>query len=125
MRHLNWQRNPDLLAAINVLAVVSMLGFLYCINALLYDFTNFSRESLLIYSVWFLVSIVSLYLMKHQDGWGAYVISVATILVGLYEILHGTASVGGAILAAWVLLLALFYLSNAGSDGNSRLHEPS
>lgn len=127
MRRLNWQRNPDLLAVINVLAAASFLGFLYCMAALLYKFTTIPSASLVLYSIWFLVSLGSLVLMRQGDNWGAYAISIATILIGIYEITHGTATFGGALLAAWVIFLAFYYVvgTSSSDDEHSRIHNPS
>lgn len=127
MRQVTWQRNPDLLAVINVLAAASFLGFLYCMAALLYKFTTVPTDSLVLYSFWFLISMGSLFLMSHGDEWGAYALSIGTMLIGIYEITHGTATFGGALLAAWVIFLALYYLIDTSSsdDEQTRIHNPS
>jgi hypothetical protein len=128
MKHLNWQRNPELLAIFNVVAVVSLLGNIYCLIALATDFSDYPTATLLVYSIWFVACITALFLMKRGDVWGAYSLAFATILVGIYELVTGIASFGGAILALCIILLLLFYLRymwQLENDENKRIHNPS
>lgn len=115
MQRLNWQRDPNLLMVINVLGTASLLGFLYCLYALLVDVLLISQISIIIYAAWFLTSIVSLYLMRQGDQWGAYALAIATGLIGIYELVNGTATFGGAVLAASVFILVLYYLYRSTS----------
>jgi hypothetical protein len=126
MRYLNWQKDPNLLLVINTLATASIMGFLYCLLALLLDFSGITKLSLFFYLGWFATSMLSLHLMRAGDKWGAYALAAATLLIGVYEIANRTATFGGAVLAAFVLTLVLYYLLNPfDKDENKRISKPS
>jgi hypothetical protein len=125
MRPLNWQKDPNLLMVINFLGTASLLGFLYCLLALLLDFSGIAKLSLFFYLGWFATSMLSLHLMRNGDKWGAYALAIATLLIGIYEIGNNVATFGGAVLAACILILVLIYLLNPFDEDEQRTSKSS
>jgi hypothetical protein len=127
MRRLNWQAHPDMLMVINILLLVSLLGFLSCVAAYITDWSELPKISLIIYGLWFAMSMGSFFLMKRGDAWAAYMLMLGTIFVGIYELGKGIATFGGAILALSVLFLLLYYLFRIHQldDENERISSPS
>jgi hypothetical protein len=125
MRPLNWQKDPNLLMIINFLGTASLLGFLYCLLALLLDFSGIAKLSLFFYLGWFATSMLSLHLMRNGDKWGAYALAITTLLIGIYEIGNNVATFGGAVLAACILILVLIYLLNSFDEDEQRTSKSS
>lgn len=116
MNFVKRQYDPMLLELIRVLGQVSGIGFLLCLAALLHGQSAFSAEQLVLYIVWFAVSILSSYVMRKGDVWGAYALLIVTVLVALHDILSGLARWEAAILSVLVFGIIAEYLISA--------HEP-
>lgn len=109
MRNVEKQYDPIVMAAINMLGAASVIGVLLCVAAFLHDGTGASTE-LGVYFIWFSVSIISVQLMRRGDHWGAYGLAIITVLVGLYDLSRGTATLGGAMLALLVITILIAYV---------------
>jgi hypothetical protein len=102
--------NPTLLVLLQMLGALSVTGFLYCLIILLHGVGTGAQADIVLYLVWFAVSVLSVYVMRRGDVWGAYALAIATILVGLYDITRNMATIGGASLGVMVMLLVLDYV---------------
>jgi hypothetical protein len=109
MRNVEQQYDPIVLAAINMLGAASIIGVLLCVAAFLHDRMGNGAE-LGVYFIWFSVSAVSAHLMRQGDRWGAYALVLVTVLVGLYDLARGIATLGGAMLALLVITIVIAYL---------------
>ncbi len=113
MRNVEQQYDPIVLAAINMLGAASVIGVLLCVAAFLHDRTGTGTE-LSVYFIWFSVSAISTYLMRRGDRWGAYALVFVTVLVGVYDLARGIATLGGAMLALLVITIVIAYLQQDG-----------
>lgn len=101
--------DPLLLALLNLLGFISTMGFLLCVIVLLHGQPNFGHSGVTIYAVWFAISVLSVYVMRQGDIWGAYALGIATIAITLYDIVNGVATLGGAILGILVIMILIMY----------------
>jgi len=109
MRNVEQQYDPIVMAAINMLGAASLIGVLLCVAAFLHD--NMSNATELgVYFIWFSVSAISTHLMRQGDRWGAYALVLVTVLVGVYDLARGVATLGGAMLALLVITIVIAYL---------------
>ena len=118
MRNLNRHYDPNLLAIMNLLGAASLMGFLYCLFVLLHGGFMLDPSAVFLYLLWFAISFISVHLMKRGDVWGAYALGIATLALSIYEIVRGTASIGGAALAAFVMLLLISYIKGTPNTNN-------
>lgn len=109
MRNVDQQYDPIVMAAINMLGAASLIGVLLCAAALLHD-NMANGVELGVYFIWFSVSATSAYMMRKGDHWGAYALALVTVLVGVYDLARGTATMGGAMLALLVITIVIAYL---------------
>jgi hypothetical protein len=93
-----------------LLAIVSILGALYCLAALARIqgiSLHLSDSDLLLYTVWFIAAAVSSIAIVRCKKWGVYILSIATLIVTVANILQGSATWGGASLGAIVAFALL------------------
>lgn len=113
-----------LLSLLDLMSVVSALGFMLCVFIFVRGNYQTSTQ-ILAYLIWFATTMLSVYMMRRGDVWGAYALATATILLTLYELYLGTASWGGATLGLAVLFIVIEYLTsqpkNNLGDGQSTL----
>jgi len=116
--------DPILLALLNMLGIISAVGFLYCIAVLLLGVANANKLDTMMYAIWFAISLQSVISMQRGDLWGAYALGAATIGLTVYDLVNGNASLGGALLGLLVILIVVIYLHAAplkNSDENKQL----
>ena len=110
MQYIKRHYDPILLASLNMLGIASLLGFLYCVIALLSGNTGFAKTDVALYLVWFGISVLSVYVMRLGDIWGAYALGIATVAITIYDFVRGMASVEGALLGILVMLIIYSYV---------------
>jgi hypothetical protein len=113
MQYLKRQYDPILLAIINMLGAASLMGFLYCLAVLLHGIPGFAKTDVTLYLVWFGISMLSVYVMKKGDIWGAYALGIATVAITIYDLARGMATIGGATLGTIVMLIVISYIRTA------------
>lgn len=113
MQYLKRHYDPNLLAIINMLGAVSLMGFLYCLAVLLHGTYGIESTNMVLYMLWFGISALSVYVMKKGDIWGAYTLGIATVAISIYDLARGMATVGGATLGGVVMLTVLMYIRTA------------
>lgn len=113
MRNVEQQYDPIVLAAINMLGAASVIGVLLCIAAFLHNRVGMGAE-IGVYFIWFSVSAISAHMMRKGDRWGAYALTFVTVLVGVYDMARGIATLGGALLALLVITIVIAYLQQGG-----------
>ena len=100
-----------LLSLLNLMSIVSAMGYLLCL--IIFVRGNYQTSfQVLAYLIWFSVAMLSAYMMKNGDRWGAYALGVGTLSLTLYELYLGTASFGGALLGITIALMVIDYLMN-------------
>lgn len=112
--------DPNLLAILNLLAVISSLGFLYCLIVLLHGGYVIEITAITFYTLWFAICWLSVTIMKQGDIFGAYALGIAIIAITIYELLHGVATIGGAVSGTIVMLIVITYIQASTADDNSR-----
>lgn len=113
MQYLKRHYDPILLAIINMLGVASLMGFLYCLAVLLHGIPGLAKTDVALYLVWFGISLLSVYVMKKGDIWGAYALGIATVAITIYDLARGIATIGGATLGATVMTVVVMYIKTA------------
>ncbi len=113
MRNVEQQYDPIVLAAINMLGAASVIGVLLCVAAFFHDRVGTGAE-IGVYFIWFAVSAISAHMMRKGDRWGAYALTLVTVLVGVYDMARGIATLGGALLALLVITIVITYLQQGG-----------
>lgn len=97
---------------LNLLAAVSLIGIVYCLWVLSHGGLWIAASSVTLYLVWFAIAFLSVIVMKKGDMWGAYALATATLMVGLFDLVQGVATLGGAMLGAVVFTILAFYARN-------------
>ena len=120
MQYVKRHYDPVLLALINMLGAASLLGFLYCLVALLHD-TTMVKTDVALYMVWFAVSMLSVYVMRKGDIWGAYALGIATVAITVYDLARGMAKIGGATLGGIVIAIVVSYILTATPEEHEDL----
>jgi hypothetical protein len=110
MQYEKRRYDPILLALLNMLGVASLIGVIYCLYALLGGLESINKTDVALYLVWFSVSVLSVYVMRMGDIWGAYALGIATVAITIYDLVRGMASVEGALLGILVMLIIYSYL---------------
>lgn len=102
------ERGFLLAAMLGSLGVISLLGFVGCILALvdLQSIPSMTQQELLFYGVWFGLSAICIYGMLDWKRWGIYGLGVIMVIVSGINILRGTATFRDAV--AGVLLTVAF-----------------
>lgn len=113
MQYIKRHYDPILLASLNMLGIASLLGFLYCLIVLLSGASGFAKTDVALYMVWFGVSVLSVYVMRLGDIWGAYALGIATVAITIYDLVRGMASLEGAMLGILVMLIIYYYITTA------------
>jgi len=113
MQYLKRHYDPILLAIINMLGAASLMGFLYCLAVLLHGINGLVQTDVALYLVWFGISLLSVYVMKKGDIWGAYALGIATVAITIYDLARGIATVGGATLGISVMTVVVMYVKTA------------
>jgi len=113
MQYIKRHYDKRLLATLNLLGVISLLGFLTCLVVLLHGAVTFTAIDITLYMVWFATSWLSVLVMKKGDIWGAYVLGIATIAITLFDLVHNRGSLGGAILGTLVMYIVFMYIKTA------------
>lgn len=106
----NRRYDSNLLAILNMLGIASILGFLYCLTVLLHGSFNMEPSSIVLYMLWFVISFISVSLMKQGDHWGAYALGIATLAITIYDLVNGFATIGGAVLGITVMLIIIGFI---------------
>lgn len=118
--------DPILLAVLNLLGVISLLGFIYCLVVLLYGNSSLGSTDVTLFLVWFAISLLSVLMLREGDIWGAYAIGVATLTIAIYELVNGTATWGGALLGGLVMLIVIeTTLYTAPENNDDRMSDPT
>lgn len=113
MQPVNHQkRNTEFTAILAIFEIVSLLGLAYTALILLgvQISSTIPYWRMLVYGVWFAISVVSTYGMIIGKKWGAYVLGIATLIVTAVDI-FAQAPLEGAMLGICVALLLAAYLS--------------
>ena len=113
MQDIKRQLDPTLLAILNLLGIVSIMGLVYCMLILLHGTFFIATTDLTLYLIWFAISYLSISIMKKGDIWGAYALGIATFVVTLYDLTQGHATLGGAMLGITVLSIVTYYIKAA------------
>ncbi|MEL6308297.1 MAG: hypothetical protein AAFQ52_09150 [Chloroflexota bacterium] len=109
-----------LTATLDLLGVISLTGALYCLYLLLYFGLLYPSSDFSLYMVWFTISWLSVIVMKQGDIWGAYALGIATVIVGIYDLVQGAATIGGATLGAIIFITLALYVASTHDDSNQR-----
>ncbi len=115
------QSDPTLKAILHLLSIVSLMGFLYCLLVLLHGAFVIETTDVTLYLIWFGISYLSANIMKHGDILGAFALGIATIAITVYDLIHGQATLGGAMLGLVVLTIIIMYV-RIDIKQNSRQH---
>lgn len=100
----------ELSILLEMLGVFAVLGLFYCALALAHGLSGIPVTDLLLYAIWFAITVPSVALMQRGDRWGAYALGASTGVVTVYEIFRGHASLGGASLGLIIAVLLYAYL---------------
>lgn len=103
-------KNSLLESTLQLLEFASLLGLLFCGLVLAHGTMGIQVQQIVVYALWFFVSMISVHLMQRGDARGAYLLGLATLLVTIFDIGLGYASLGGAILGIMVAGLVIAYL---------------
>lgn len=109
MYQKQYPRDRVLLSLLDLMSVVSAMGFLLCIFIFVRAEYTASLQ-VLAYLLWFASAMLSTYMMRRGDDVGAYALLGSTLLLTMYEFYLGTASWGGATLGLSVLFIVIEYL---------------
>jgi len=109
-----------LTATLNLLGVISLTGALYCLYTLLHGGILNPSTDITLYMVWFTISWLSVTVMKTGDIWGAYALGIATGIVGIYDLMQGAATIGGATLGAMIFIIISLYMASTPDDSNQQ-----
>lgn len=111
MNRSNFIYQNDLLETVlQLLEFASLLGLLFCGMALSHGPLGIAVPQAVVYGIWFLISIISVYLMQRCYRSGAYMLGTATLIVTVFDVALGYASLGGALLGMLVAILVIAYL---------------
>ncbi len=112
MRPVGHTRDSQLSAFFVLLAIVSVLEAMYGAAVLLHITTppQMADTELALYTGWFVAAVVSAIAIMQWKKWGVYTLALATLIVSIVTILQGTATLGGASLAALIILALIIYL---------------
>jgi hypothetical protein len=113
MQYIKRHIDPILLAFMDMLGAASLLGFLYCLVALLHGTMESTKTDIALYLLWFAVSLLSVYVMRKGDIWGAYALGIATVAIAVYDLVRGMATIGGATLGGLVIAIVVSYILTA------------
>ena len=106
-------------SVLQLLELVSLIGLLFCGLLLTHGSMTMDLAQVMVYAVWFLISVVSVHLMQNDDRWGAYSLAAATIAVTLFDLIKGHASLGGAFLGLLLMVIVIAYLRFTRSNMNT------
>lgn len=119
MMYLNTRRSemydPVLMAFVRLMHLVAIAGFIYSGFVLLNEATTSESLPIAIYALWFGAGMICTTAMLRGDVWGAYMLIINVVSLSVYEIVRQTATLGGALLALLVLLVAGIYIRSAVS----------
>ena len=110
MQVVERHNDPILLALLNMLGVASLVGFLYCVLALLIGVHGRATIDICFYLIWFSVSMLSVVGMRAGSIWGAYALGIATGAITIYDFVKGNATIGGATLGILVVLIVALFI---------------
>jgi hypothetical protein len=110
MQYTKRYLDPVLIAFLNMLGVISFMGLLYCMVALLSGKQGIERTDAALYMVWFSISILSVYVMRLGDVWGAYALGIATLAISVYDLVWGVATLEGAMLGILMMFIIYTYI---------------
>ncbi|MDQ7025880.1 MAG: hypothetical protein Q9P01_19520 [Anaerolineae bacterium] len=110
--------DPILLATLNMLGVASLIGVSYCLFALLSGLQPINQTDVALYLLWFTISVLSVYVMRLGDIWGAYALGIATGAITIYDFARGMATLGGATLGILVILIIYSYIQETTPLGD-------
>ena len=116
----NYRTNYGILSSIlQLMELVSLIGLLFCGLLLTHGPLAMDLAQVMVYAVWFLMSVVSIHLVQRNDRWGAYSLAAATVAVTLFDMIKGHASLGGAVLGLLVMVIVIAYLRFSRSNFES------
>jgi hypothetical protein len=105
------KRNTEFTFILAIFELVSMMGLLYYVLALLgKQGPPVPSWQMLIYAAWFGVSVICLYGMLIWKKWGVYGLGIATLCVIGVDVVAGSTTLGDTSLRALFSLLLLIYV---------------
>ena len=107
---LERKHDPTVQSILLLIGAVSALGLAYSLLVLAgYQTTSETGSQWAVYGLWFATSIACIAGILHWKRWGVYGFAVATVGISVYNVVRGTATLGGASMA----LLVTFALFSA------------
>lgn len=101
---------PELRLIFRVMQAVAAVGLLWSLSDLLGHTGRGAEWLTLLYATWFMLAVVCIEAILNWIRGGVYVLVIATLVVTLAEWSQGIASLGGASLAALLVLLLVAYV---------------
>lgn len=102
--------DPLLKAIMQLLTVVSVIGFFVCALIIMVGVQGIAMSGLMLYLLWFALSVLALSMMQQGDQWGAYALAIATLGITFYDLFNHTGTVGGALSGLLILSVIWAYL---------------
>ena len=101
---------PEYRAVLRIFQLFAVMGLLISLVMLARNTAPNAELRHMLYTTWFVITIISIEAILHWLKIGVYTLGLATAMITLVELLEGVATLGGASLGLLVAFILVVYL---------------